>query len=380
MVNPDVCEVKPLESFLSTNLNNRNKTYQDIADRIMRQLGYPAISVELHRDQVFDAISIAVEFFYKYAGYTEEYLIFDSRLYERDNGIRIDKLCTLASSKASLNANANPRTFKETYDKTIQLPERTYIVKHDIDQNELPSSWDRSLKQFEILTKEQFDEITTYNPQLLEMFQISKNTDFTLNGEKLEVQPTQFENAFDYDIMDYRKVVEVVDYNESSTQSLNSMFTFESALASQTFYQYQFNQRGFDLLSFHTLHEFMKTRNRVLALNRSWYFDPRTQMFTLLPQPKPGVSFMAVLLCRIEQPLRNVIDRIWVFKYALALCKVMLGTIRGRYGQIQLAGGGTFADNINLRASGEQEMKDLETELIQGTAYSEKKLPLFFIG
>lgn len=380
MASTDVCEVKPVEAFLSTNLNNRNKTYKDVADRIMRQLGFPSMSVELHRDQVYDAISIAIEFYSKYAGYTEEYLVFNSDLYERDKGLRIDKLCTIASNAAAYDAGLAKRAFNQVYDKTIVLPERVYVVKSDIPQEELPSSYDEGLKALTVVTAAQYDEITTHNPSLSEFFKKNRGTDKTLEGTMLETQPTQYENAFDYDLMDYRRVCEVVDYNESSTQSLNSMFTFESALASQTYYQYQFSQRGFDLLSFHTLHEFLKTRNRVLALERSWYFDPRTQYFTLLPQPKAGVSFWGVLLCRIEQPLCNMIDRIWVFKYALAQCKVMLGTIRGRYGQINLAGGGTFADNINLRASGEQEMKDLEKELIEGTAFSEKKYPLFFVG
>lgn len=380
MATTEVCEVKPLQAFLSTNLNNKNKTFNDITNRILRQLGFPSNTVELHRDQIYDAISIAIEFFTKYAGYTEEVLVFDSNIYDRNRGIRIDKMCTIASNKEALTHNVNPELFKKSYDKTITIPERVYVAIKDVPQLELPSSFDKDIKSFEVITAEQYDEITTYNSALCSFFKISRDSNLTMNGEKVEEQPKELQNAFDYDLMDYRKVCEVISYDESSNRNLTSLFSFESALASQAYYTYQFSLRGFDLLSFHTLHEFLKTRRRVLALDRSFYFDPRTQYFTLSPQPRPGMSFYGVIQCRVERPIRDIIDRIWIFKYALAQCKVILGTVRGRFGSVQLAGGGVMADSLNLRAEGLREMENLEKELIEGTAYSERKLPSFFVG
>lgn len=380
MATTEVCEVKPLQAFLSTNLNNRNKTFNDITNRILRQLGYPSNTVELHRDQIYDAISIAIEFFTKYAGYTEEILVFDSNVYDRDHGIRIDKMCTIASNKTALDNNLKPELFKKTYDKTLTVPERVYVAIRDVPQLELPSSFDKDIKNFEVITADQYDEITTYNSSLCSFFKVSRGSDFTMNGERVDNQPEEFQNAFDYDLMDYRRVCEVISYDESSNRNLTSLFSFESALASQAYYTYQFSLRGFDLLSFHTLHEFLKTRRRVLALDRSFYFDSRTQYFTLLPQPRVGMSFYGIIQCRVERPIRDIIDRIWIFKYALAQCKVILGTVRGRFGSVQLAGGGVMADSLNLRAEGLREMENLEKELIEGTAYSEKKPPLFFVG
>jgi hypothetical protein len=382
MASTDVCEVQPLQAFLSTNLNNRNKTFNDISNRILRQLGYPSNTVELHRDQIYDSISIAIEFFTKYAGYTEEILVFDSNLYERDKGLRIDKMCTIASNKAATEANINPNLFHKTYDKAIELPKRTYIATRDIPQMELPSTYDKDIKNLEVITAEQYDEITTYNASLCSFFTKSRPTDFTFNGERIDEhgQPEEFQNAFDYDLMDYRKVCEVISYDESSNRNMTSLFSFESALASQAYYTYQFSLRGFDLLSFHTLHEFLKTRRRTLALDRSFYFDPRTQYFTLLPQPKPGTSFYGIIQCRVERPIRDIIDRMWVFKYALAQCKVILGTVRGRFGSVNLAGGGVMADSLSIRAEGIKEMEVLEKELIEGSAFSEKKPAMFFVG
>lgn len=368
----DTCTVKPIDAFLSTNLNNRTKTFDDLAEKIMYALGWPSQSIELHRDQVYNTIQVACEFFTRYAGHDEEYLVFDSRLYKRDHGIRIDKLCTIASDKAADDADVARRLFRQTYNNTIKTPERNYVVTHDIPLKELPSFWNRELKKYNIVTTEQYDKITTYNPGLCQFFAIDKPTEYTIKGQRQDEPVEEYENAYDYDIMDYRRVSDVTDYKESSNRNMTSLFSFESALAAQAYYEYQFSSKGFDLLSFHTLQEFLKTRNRVLALERTYRFNPRTQMFTLSPQPRIGESFYGVITCKIEWPLRNILDRIWIYKYALAQCKVILGTIRGRYGQIQLAGGGTFADNINLRASGEQEMKDLEKELTEGTAFSER--------
>lgn len=376
----EVCEVKPVQAYLSTNLNNKNKTFKDLADKIMYQLGYPVVSIELHINQVYSAIQNAVEFYTKYAGHDEAWLLFDSRIYEKDKGIRLDKLCTIASLPTAQTANIDRQLFKKDYDVTHDLPKRNYIVIADIPQDSLPSTYFKGLKKFEILSQEQYDEVVTYNPATADHFKINREPDWTLEGERMEVQPEQYENAYDYDLMDYRKVSAVIDFNKSSNRSLTSLFSFESAIASQCYNMYQFSLRGFDLLSFHNLHEFMKTRNRTLALDTTFNFDPRTQYLTLYPPPKIDTSYYAVLRCRIEAPLRNVIDRIWVYKYALAQCKMMLGMIRGRFGQVQLAGGAVLADNNNLRDSGQKEMEQLEKELIENTAFGEKNPPIFFIG
>lgn len=381
MSSTEICEVKPIQAFLSTDLNNKNKTFDDVANKIMRFLGWPVVSIELHRDQVYEAISLAVEFFMRYSGYDREFLVFDSNIYERDKGLRIDKLCTIASNKAAYNAGVNPRLISQTYNMAVEIPERVYVVIEDISGSSLPAKWAANgLKKNEIITAEDYDVITSYSQDLCAYFQISRDTNKTLNGEKMEVQPTQFQNAFDYDMMDYRKVKEVISYDESSTRSLTSLFSFESALAAQTYFMYQFQQKGFDLLTYHSLHEFMETRRKTLALDRTFNFNPYTQYFTLSPQPRPGFNFYGVIQCYVEWPLARVLSEPWIFKYALAQCQYILGSIRGRFGSVSLAGGGSFADNLAYKNDAIQMIEKLEKELIEGTAFSSKTGPLFFVG
>ena len=75
------CDITPISAFQSTNLSSKITSFDRLSDRILRSLGYPYINVELHRDQLYENISIANEMFAKFAGYTREYLIFNSNLY-----------------------------------------------------------------------------------------------------------------------------------------------------------------------------------------------------------------------------------------------------------------------------------------------------------
>ena len=88
-------ETLPASGFYGTNLHNVIDGYDRLADRISYSLGYPMINLEIHRNQLYEYITIAAEMFTKFAGYTQEYLIFDSSLYEVGKGIRLDKLFSL---------------------------------------------------------------------------------------------------------------------------------------------------------------------------------------------------------------------------------------------------------------------------------------------
>ena len=92
---------QPLSTFVSTNLQPKISTYNDLATRISYALGYPMINVEAHINQIYENISIACEMFTKFAGYTEEFLVFDSNLYESGKGINLE---TLISNTGELNA------------------------------------------------------------------------------------------------------------------------------------------------------------------------------------------------------------------------------------------------------------------------------------
>ena len=84
--------------------------------------------------------------------------------------------------------------------------------------------------------------------------------------------------------------------------------------------------------------------------------------------------------CYVEKPIRDIIKEPWVFQYALALTKITLGRVRGKFGNAQLFGG-TGLDTSILQ-EGLQEKKELEEMMTTGssTGFGDGAPPMFFVG
>lgn len=416
---PEICEAKPLEVYMSTDLNNKNKTYDDITERILHFFGYPAVSVsDLHRNQIYDAISMAVERFYKHAGVVKEYLVLDSRLYERNHGIPIDKLCTISGILSRPDDYATKRTSERGPEQTVKVPDDVYITKRYIyktdyylsteDYNTLhrqvseevkpeidmlyamSQKYPDGIEELSIISEKLYEYLVTKRNYPKEMFKKSKDKVVTLGGEKQEIyketdlgskrEPIEYNKMFDYDILDYRKVVSVVNYSESGVSSITSLYNFDTSLAQQFFYTNQFNHRSFGLTSWYALHEWRNLYEKMLAVKRGWHFNKDTQYLTLTPQPKIGERFFGIVECWVERPLKDVLKEPWVFDYALALVKEMLGRVRSKWGDgVQMLGGGSLTGNA-LAQEGVQKQKELLDELIKNQAYGAMHKPRFFIG
>ena len=382
---PEICNMKPLEAFMSTDLNNKNKTYDDIAERILHFFGYPAVSVsDLHRDQIYDAISMAVERFYKHAGVVKEYLILDSRLYEQNHGIPIDKLCTISGIISRPDDYATKRSAERGPEQTVKVPDEVYITKDYIYKNDyylsksdyellhksveekdkpeidmlyaMSQKYPDGIEPLSIISEKLYKYLVTKRRYNTEMFKKSKDTVFTLGGERQELhtetdlgrerEPLQYNKMFDYDIMDYRKVVSVVNYSESGVSSITSLYNFDTSLAQQFFYTNQFNHRSFGLTTWYALHEWRNLYEKMLAVKRGWSFNKDTQYLTLTPQPRMGERFFGIVECWVERPLKDVLKEPWVFDYALAVCKEMLGRVRSKWGDsVSMLGGGSLTGN-----------------------------------
>ena len=382
---PEICNVKPLEAYMSTDLNNKNRTYDDISERILHFFGYPAVSVsDLHRNQIYDAISMAVERFYKHAGVVKEYLILDSRLYEQNHGIPIDKLCTISGILSRPDDYATKRSAERGPEQTVKVPDDVYITKVYIKKgdyyispedyklliNNVPSDkiaeikmlkamsekYPDGVEELSIISKDFMEFLVSKRRYNTEIFKKSKDVVFTIGGEKQEIytdgefgkerESIQYNKMFDYDIMDYRKVVSVVNYSESGVSSITSLYNFDTSLAQQFFYTNQFNHRSFGLTTWYALHEWRNLYEKLLAVKRGWHFNKDTQYLTLTPQPRMGERFFGIVECWVERPLKDVLKEPWVFDYALALVKEMLGRVRSKWGDsVQMLGGGSLTGN-----------------------------------
>jgi len=422
------CNIKPLSAFLSTNLNSKIKTYDQLGDRIKRSLGFPLVSLEIHTDQLRQNVQIAVEYFTKYAGYTREYLIFDSNMYEANKGIRLDFLYTLANTdldtKIKRVAGTNPigpgPEFYGSQPPTLLSAARgpvdgvgignpqtnepsVYVAMSALSATEFvgpphnggintlssifasvsagtfakPSALGTGIEPFEVFDNVMYKNITAFKPGLSAFFKASPPQTITFQGQ--ETNALYYQNVFDYDVMEYRKVVDVIDFEEGSTTGINTLFTLEQTLAQQTYFSYALGNYGFDLVSWYTLKEWIDTREKLLAIRRDLKFDPRTQYMQMYPQPGSD-RFYGVLGCYLEKPIRDVIMEQWVYEYALALSMITIGRVRGKFGNVQLLGGGAL--NYDMLQEGLDKKAELENKLLEGASpgLGDTEPPMFFVG
>lgn len=366
------CEITPLSAFLSTNLNNKIETYDRLGDRVKRALGYPLVSVEIHPDQLNENIQIAVEYYTKFAGYTREYMIFDSNLYETNKGIRIDLLYTLANAGLDTAAKkvAGTNALGPNSEFYAETPEIVYTAQTDqlssvfTSSSALSSVFADGIDEGEIFDSSLLATMTAFAPELDSLSAFKPNIRRTIPREGVATDDqTTYQNVYDYDVMDYRKVLAVTDFEEGSNTGINTLFTLEQTLAQQTYFSYAMGNYGFDLVSWYTMKEWIDTREKVLALRKDLQFDERTQYLKIYPQPR-NERFYGVISCYLERPIRDVIKEQWVYEYALALSMVTVGRVRGKFGSVNLLGGGAL--NYDLLAEGQARKSELEEELMTG--------------
>lgn len=326
----------PTSAFYSTNLNSIIDGYTRLGQRICRSLGAPMINLEIHQDQLNEFISMALEMFTKWAGYTREFLVFDSDLYEPNKGIRLDVLFSISRDfDARLEIKNVPEDIRKYYtigQMMIGAPDKPYVYQVGNDDD----------------------------PTTLKLL-----------------------NSYDYLVKDYRKVIAVTDFEEGSSSGVNTLFTIEQTLAQQTYFSYAMGNYGFDLISWYVLKNWLDTREKVLALRRDVSFDERTQYMRMIPPPKQGSSthFYGVVSCYVERPIIDNLKEPWVLQYATALAKIAIGNIRGKFTNVSLFGGGTINYN-NLLEQGIREKEALEKKIMEGASpgFGDSEPPMFFVG
>lgn len=312
----------PVSAFYSTNLGTIVNSYKRMGERISRSLGAPMVNIEIHQDQLNENIAIACELFTKFAGYTREYLMFNSDLYEKNKGIRLDVLFSVS--------------------KDFSEPIKVKNIPDDV----------RALYTL--------GKMMIGDPEKPYVYQVGNPND-----------PSEISilNSYDYLVKDYRKVIAVTDFEEGSTTGVNTLFTIEQTMAQQTYFAYSMGNYGFDLISWYVLKNWLETREKVLALKRDVSFNDRTQYLKITPQPNMGSStqFYGIVACFVERPLQDIIREPWVYQYALALSKIVVGNNRGKYTNMQLFGGGSINFN-DILSQGLEEKKALEDRLYSGAS------------
>ena len=275
-----------------TSLTPTVSSYEMLALRMKRQMGYPLINLEVADETIYDNISNAIEFYTKWAGYTEEFLIFESNKYTRGAGINI---ATMINKTPELNSSL-------------------------------------------------------------------------VSG---------ISAGFDYDMNCYRKVVDCFSFEIGESTGINTLFTLEQAMAQQIYASSMMGGNGgFDLITWEVLKGWTETRKKVLAQNPHFRFDPRTQVLRIIPEPIPEQSYIGLVGCYIERPIKDLVKELWVMRYSMALTKISIGYVREKFTGTGLFAGGSVSTSI--LAQGFTEKDILEKELM--TSYQDSCPPMFFLG
>ena len=184
--------------------------------------------------------------------------------------------------------------------------------------------------------------------------------------------------SYDYDLNDYRKVIEVWSFNQGTHTGVNTLFTLEQSLAQQTYFSYAMGNYGFDLVSWYAVKEWLETREKLLATRPSILFNARTQYMKLIPEPRN--RYYGIVACYVEEPVRDLVKNMWVYQYASALTKMVVGRVRGKYGNTSLVGGGSI-DGDSLITEGKEERSALEKELYENApGLGDAAPPQFFVA
>jgi len=207
------------------------------------------------------------------------------------------------------------------------------------------------------------DNLFSYTPEL------SSQTDLTNPNTVV---------GRDYDLNDWRRVIDVKNIEVGENQGTNLLFTLQYAMVQQMGALMHSGglRKGFDLITWYNMNEFLELRNKLLALNIYTRFDKNTQILRLFPEPTGSASYGSVdrkfgryyglISAYVEPRFRDCLKNHWVQQYSLALMKIMVANVRGKFNGTQLLGGGSVNWDI-LMSQGIAEKEKLEEQAMTGT-------------
>lgn len=184
--------------------------------------------------------------------------------------------------------------------------------------------------------------------------------------------------GWDFDMNNYRRVVDVYSFAEGNNSGINTLFSIEHTVAQQAYFGHLLGNVGYDLVTWQALKGWLDLREKVLALTPYLRFDPQTQMLRIIPEPnRMSIPYYGLVGCHLQKPIKDIVSQLWVYRYTLALVKLVVANARGKYSGTNLFGGQQVSYQ-DLMSQGLSERDKLEDELINKRI--DNVPPRFFIG
>jgi len=195
-------------------------------------------------------------------------------------------------------------------------------------------------------------------------------------------------------------VLEVIEYDDQGSQfGINTLFTIDNFLYSRGTYDPIFWTSGDDysLISYHIARDFLNTVKRYTPTVYNWKYHRYTNQLEIHPPPPSGNSVSVVdqygnpvasdspgyVLLRTFMLEGSQYENTpggwtakdsyedfygssdWIFDYAMAECKIMLGRIRTKFAQFASIGNvGLALDGETLLSEGIEEKRELKETLM----------------
>jgi len=135
-------------------------------------------------------------------------------------------------------------------------------------------------------------------------------------------------------------------------------------IGSTNAYGYNF---GGGFITFHMANEFLQMAKRLSGNNPDFIFDRLHQKLILIPEPRPLRKELrrwkrwVLVTCEVEPALEELYGNNYVKKIVLAKAKILLGTIRSKFQNVQLVGGGSI--DTSIKEEGQAELDKILEEI-----------------
>lgn len=197
-------------------------------------------------------------------------------------------------------------------------------------------------------------------------------------------------------------VTEVVSYEdrEGTYGDINTLFTIDNFLYNQGAFDMLLNTTGdnYSIISYHIARDFLETVQRYTPSKYNYKYHRYTNQIEIHPAPPSG-SFLNIInndgdTVAVDSPgwilLRtfmiegsslnnwvsgdtdnNFYESDWIFDYALAESKIMLGRVRSKFAQFASIGNtGISLDGDTLISEGKEEKDALKETLMLEESYT----------
>jgi hypothetical protein len=186
---------------------------------------------------------------------------------------------------------------------------------------------------------------------------------------------------------------EIIDYEVRTGGSIHTLFTVENYLYNMGMYDMILMRSagdGYSLISYHIARDFLDTVRRYVVDAYNYKYHKYTNTIEINPTPPSGGTlysgtqvfnspgFILIHSLRTEGTDEDLYTEEWVYDYATAQSKIILGRVRAKFANFTSIGNtGISLDGDALISEGREDVEKLETWLMDHEVYFGSEI---FIG